>query len=121
MTNRDIQEVIIGIGLLTLLALIINPADVFMPTPLIMTIVVAIAILAFLFTSFIWREQSEDERETLHRLLASRAACLSGAAFLLLGMIIQARSGSVDSWLAGSLGVMVLAKLTSHVYNRAKK
>lgn len=122
MMNRDIQELVIGIGLVVLLVIAINPFHIFMPTPLMMTVVVGAAILALLFVSFIWREKTQDEREEYHRLLASRTAYLSGAAVLLVAMIVQvATTGHIDGWLAVSLGVMVIAKLGAHIYSRAKK
>jgi len=118
---RDTQELIIGAGLIGLLLLVINPLNFFMPTPLVMTVLLAVALLALLFASFIWRERSGDEREAYHRLLASRAGYMSGAVVLLLGMAFQGWSGHVDSWLAGTLGVMVLAKLAAHIYNRGHR
>lgn len=122
MMNRDIQELVIGIGLIILLVVAINPFHVFMPTPLMMTVVVAAAILALLFASFIWRENTQDEREEYHRLLASRTAYLAGASVLLIAMIVQvATTGHIDGWLAASLGVMVIGKLGAHIYSRARK
>jgi len=121
MENRDIQEVVIGAGLIVLLVFAVNPFGIFMPTQLTMMIVFAAAIVALLFASFIWREKSEDEREDYHRLLASRAGYLAGAAVLLIGMIVQAWRGYLDGWLALTLGVMVIAKLASHVYNNANR
>lgn len=121
MTNQDIQEIIVGVGLIALLVLAVNPMNIFMPTPLTMIIMVSMAVVALLFGSFIWRERSEDEREAYHRLLASRAGYLAGAAVLLVGMIIQARTGHIDLWLAAGLGVMVIAKLAAHIYSRARR
>ena len=121
MKNKDIQEISIGVGLIILLVFTINPFHIFMPTKLTMMVVLAATVVALLFASFIWREHSEDEREDYHRLLASRAGYVAGATTLLLGMIVQAADGHVDSWLPGALGVMVLAKLVAHMHNSTHK
>lgn len=120
MKNDSINEIVVGTGLIILLILLFNPFGLLMPPRISMMLLGGIVILALLFTSFIWKETAQDERESLHRLLAGRTAFLAGAGILLLGITIQTFQHRLDFWLVVTLGVMVLTKLVTRWHSRSK-
>lgn len=120
MKNDDLKEMLAGLGLVVLLLALLNPFEFYMPSKTAMTLLAGVAILALLFASFVWKETADDERESFHRLLASRTAFLAGAAILLLGIVIQTFAHNLDPWLVLALGAAVIAKLTARAYSRTK-
>jgi cobalamin synthase len=120
MKNDTINEVLVGVSLLVLLILLVNPFSFFMPSRVTMLLLGGVAILSLLFMSFLWKETAQDERESLHRLLAGRTAFLAGAGTLLLGITVQTFQHRLDPWLVIALGAMVLTKLAARIYSRAK-
>lgn len=118
--NYERNELLSGAGVVILLALLLNPFGFYMPSMTVMAMVGVIAVLIFLWISLIWGEQARDERESWHRLRASRAAFLAGTITLLVALLWQSWQGHVDSWIAMSLGLMVLAKLAAQRFNREK-
>jgi len=80
-------------------------------------VILGFIVAAFgVFAALLLREQSGDERETIHRMLAGRAAFLTGATILLVGIVWQAFTGTVDAWLILTLCGMVLAKTAIRFY-----
>ena len=72
------------------------------------------------FALWIWREQSLDEREELHRMLIGRVAYLVGSGILIAGIVVQSLGGIVDRWLVYSLMGMVLVKVVGSVWARRR-
>lgn len=120
MKNDDLKELMVGAVLIVLLVFHLNPLGFYMPSPAAMLLLGSIVVLVLIFLSFIWREKPQDERESLHRLLASRTAFLVGAGILLLGITIQGLQHRLDPWLVIALGGMVIAKLATRAYSRTK-
>ncbi|MDQ3076883.1 MAG: hypothetical protein M3Q63_02420, partial [bacterium] len=69
------------------------------------------------FATFILRENVRDERDGMHRLLAGRMAFLLGSITLVIGILVQAYSHTVDIWLVLTLVVMVLTKMGTRLYS----
>lgn len=120
MKNNIIQEVSVSLILIVLLALLLNPFDLWMPSALFMMIVLGLAVVFAVFVSFVWKENTRDEREMLHKMLAGRIAYLVGAGMLVLGIIVQSFSHEIDPWLVLTFGVMILAKIAGIIYGRIK-
>jgi len=120
MRNRLIQEIIVSSVLIILLILFLNPFGFWMPTELLMVMVVALIIVFVLFASFIWRENSRDEREGIHRMFAGRAGFIIGTGLLITGIVIQSFQHKLDFWLVITLIAMVLAKVSGLIYSRIK-
>ncbi len=76
-------------------------------------------ILVFfgIFASFILREKSFDERDNLHRSLAGRNGFIAGSSILILGIVTEGYSHSVDPWLVGALIVMILTKIGTRIWS----
>lgn len=120
MKNDDLKELIVGTALIVLLVFHLNPLGFYMSSPAAMLLLCGIVVLVLIWLSFIWKEKPQDERESLHRLLAGRIAFLTGAAILLLGITIQGIRHNLDPWLVIALGGMVIAKLAARAYSRTK-
>ncbi len=120
MKNNFLQEIFISITLIILLILFLNPFELWMPPILLMMMVLGLVVVFSVFASFIWRENSKDEREGLHKMMAGRIAFLVGTATLVIAIIIQSFKHELDSWLVVTLGVMILAKIVGLIYSKTK-
>ena len=87
-----------------------------MPSMLLMTMLVIIAALVFAWAAFIFSENASDEREEWHRTHAGRAAYLSAAVILTVALVYQGITHTIDFWIPITLAVMVIAKLFTRFY-----
>ena len=114
-------EYLIAVALVALLGLLTNPFMVWMPTPTQMVVVFVAAILAVVYGGFVLKEQAGDERETLHRMLAGRAAFLASVTVLTIALLEQGIRHSIDLWIPAALAVTILAKLIARAWaNKAR-
>lgn len=120
MRNNFIQEIAISLILIILSVLFLNPFNFWMPTALLMMMVLGLIVVFVIFAGFIWRENSRDEREGFHRMMAGRFAFLAGAAILVIGIIAQSLRHTLDPWLVLVLGAMILTKIIGLIYGRMK-
>ncbi len=120
MKNNLFQEIFISVILIVLLILFLNPFEFWMPTPFFMMMVLNFIIVFVIYASFVWKENSKDERENLHKIIAGRIAFLVGVAFLSMGIIIQSFKHELDFWLPVTLCVMILAKIIGLIYTKIR-
>ena len=120
MKNSFLQEIIISVALIFILAFLIAPFG-FMPPPFFMTANIFLAVFFVVFAVFVWREKSKDEREGFHAMLAGRMGFLSGAGVLAIAILIQGLRHMIDPWLPVALGAMVLAKALGLIYAKLKR
>jgi len=120
MKNNLLQEISVSVVLIVLLVLFLNPFDFWMPPVLLMMMVLGLVVVFVLFVSFIWRENSRDEREGLHKMMAGRIAFLAGTSVLVIGIIVQSFKHELDFWLILTLGTMILAKIVGLMYGRMR-
>src|SRR3989344_3580978 len=99
MKNKITKEIIVSLTLVVLAVLLLNPFHFWMPDMMVMGILAALLVLFGIFASFILKETIFDERDDANRSLAGRNAFLSGSAVLMLGIVIEGYSHSIDSWL----------------------
>ncbi|MBU6323358.1 MAG: hypothetical protein KGI41_00515 [Patescibacteria group bacterium] len=109
-------EYLIAVALVALLGLLTNPFMVWMPTPTQMVVVFVAAILAVVYGGFVLKEQAGDERETLHRMLAGRAAFLTAMAVLTMALIYQGVTHTIDPWIPAALALTIFAKLVARAW-----
>ena len=117
MTKNDLKQTATAGVLILLLVLILNPSHFWMPTMAHMMLLGAAVVVFGLFASFILRERAGDEREGIHRMLAGRAAFLSGAGLLTIAIIYQSYTDTLDVWLVAVLVAMILAKIGVRFYS----
>jgi len=120
MKNNLLQEISISGILIILLVLFLNPFGFWMPNALLMMTVLGFVVVFVVFASFVWKENSRDEREGLHKMMAGRIAFLVGTAILVIGIIVQSFKHELDFWLVLTLGTMILAKIIGLIYGRIK-
>ena len=118
--NNFLQEVTVSLVLIILLALLLNPFHFWMPTNVLIAMLVGFMVVFALFASFVWKEGAKDEREILHRMFAGRVAYLVGTGTLVLAITMQCFSHTLDPWLVVTLGLMILAKIGGVVYSKTK-
>lgn len=112
-----ISETLVTVGLIVTAILLLNPFDFWMPDMMVMSMLAIVLVLFGAFASFVLREKSIDERDEQHRTLAGRNAFLAGSTTLILGIIVQGYSHSVDPWLVVALIVMVVTKICTRMWS----
>ncbi len=113
-------EVIIGIVLLGILGVFLNPTHLLMPDSVNMMLILGLIVGFLGFIGLVWREHASDEREVLHIGKAGRWSFFSGAAVLVIGIVVQAMQHDIDPWLLYALSAMVLAKLVSRTFHNLR-
>ena len=116
MDHSQKLELGIVIILVVLLILLMNPFGLLM-NDMVTTIFLACLLGAFAaFTSLLWKESPNDEREDKHRLVAGRVGFFVGATILVLAIILQSWDHNLDYWLVFALGGMALGKTLARIY-----
>jgi hypothetical protein len=115
MKNNFIQIFFVVI-VIALLLLLTDSIMYFMPPLALVTVVFMVVIGLGAWAGFIIKEEAADEREAAHRMLSGRIAYLAGLAVLTVGLVVQGFQHSVDPWVAGALGAMVVSKLVARMY-----
>ena len=109
-------EILILIALFIVLAILLDPFNIVFSNSILMVISLIIALWFIVYSVFIWKEHSHDERENLHIKYAGRISFLAGTATLLFFILIQAFNHSIDIFLPITLIIMVLCKVLSIIY-----
>lgn len=120
MPIKIIFEIVLLIFFVSILILLWNPMHLWMPSALLMSGTLAIAILTALITGFFWKEQARDERELVNRMSTDRFAYFTGIAVLTLGIITQNPSEPYDPRILAGLGAMIVAKGIGAIYHEIK-
>lgn len=120
MKNNFVGEIIISFLLIGLLVFFINPFDLLMPHALHPFMVPFLIVLFIIFAGFLWKENPGDEREQLHKLIASRFAYFAVIATLIVGVIFQSFKGKVDPFLIIGICIALLAKILGLIYGQKK-
>lgn len=118
--NTFLQWAILALLALVLFTLV-DPFMYWMPSMVQMVALTVAAALLVLFCSFVIAEKGGDEREVQHRMLAGRAAFLSGIVFLTTALLYQGFTHTIDPWIPLSLCAMVFAKLVMRWYAQRSK
>lgn len=120
MRNNFIGEIIISLALIGLLIFFINPLNLLMPQPLHPFMVPFLIVLFIIFAGLLWKETPGDEREQLHKFIASRFAYFAVITTLILGVIFQSFKGKIDPWLIIAICIALIAKIVGLIYGHIK-
>lgn len=115
--KNNIKETIVTVCLIAIAILLLNPFHFWMPDMMVMAMLAVALVLFSVFASFILREQTVDERDDAHRTLAGRNAFLAGSGILMIGIVVQGYTHSVDPWLVITLIVMILVKIATRMWS----
>ncbi|MCH7493077.1 hypothetical protein IID19_05885 [Patescibacteria group bacterium] len=118
MHRNSIILIISAVITVILLILLIDPLMTVMPEGSLLVLLVVLVVASVVFFGYVLTERAQDERESHHRLQAGRFAYLAGSFVLLIGVVVQSIGHNLDSWLAGALLVMVVARLSALLYYR---
>lgn len=120
MKNNFIGEIVISLALIGLLIFFINPLDLLMPHALHPFMVPFLLVLFIIFAGLLWKETPGDEREQLHKFIASRFAYFAVIATLIFGVVFQSFKGEVDPFLIIGICIALLAKISGLIYGHIK-
>lgn len=115
--KNNIKETIITVCLIAIAILLLNPFHFWMPDMMVMAMLAVALVLFGIFASFILREHTVDERDDAHRTLAGKNAFLAGSSILMIGIVVQGYSHTVDPWLVIALIVMILVKIATRMWS----
>lgn len=113
-------ETVISIVLLISIFFLFDPFRLLVGDVLRMCFTILTVIFTGLLAGAVWREKTNDERESAHRMLASRAGFIAGIIMLSIAIVVQMLQHALDGWLVASLGIMVIAKLVTLVISRQR-
>ncbi len=116
MKNNFTGEIVISLALIGLLVFFVNPLDLLMPHALHPFMVPFLVVLFIIFAGFLWKETPGDERDQMHKFIASRFAYFSVIAALITGIIVQSFRGEIDPWLIIGICIALLAKILGLIY-----
>lgn len=114
------QEIIPSLILIVLVLSFVDPLHIWMPSHTEMLSLFVLVIVYIIYAVFMWRESAKDERENLHRLMASRNAWLAGNTVLVVAIVVQSIDYTIDPWLLFALVSSVLAKSITRIYGSIK-
>lgn len=120
MKNKFIGEIIISLALIGLLVFFINPLDLFMPNALHPFMVPFLIVLFIIFAGFLWKEAPGDERDQMHKFIASRLAYFATIATLIVGVVIQSVNTGIDPLIIIAICIGLLAKIIGLIYGHIK-
>lgn len=115
--KNNLSEIFTTLLLILIAVLLLNPFDFWMPDMMVVGMLVLTLVLFGIFASFILREKTVDERDAEHETLAGRNAFLAGSALLILGIVVEGYTHTVDPWLVVSLVVMIVAKIATRIWS----
>ncbi|MEK7111090.1 MAG: hypothetical protein AAB856_00695 [Patescibacteria group bacterium] len=120
MKNNFVGELIISSALIGLLVFFINPLDLLMPQSLHPFMVPFLVVLFIIFAGLLWKETPGDERDQMHKFIASRFAYFAVIATLIIGVVFQGFKGEVDPFLIIGICIALLAKILGLIYGHIK-
>lgn len=114
---KQLLDVVLLFGLLTISLLAIAPKTFVMPTSLQMLVLAAVLSMLAAFLVLVWREQPADEREIQNQAIASRSAYTVGSLVLITALITQSIMHNLDLAIPVALLAMLATKV---IVQRAK-
>ena len=115
--KNNIFEIVTTAFLVLIAVLLLNPFNFWMPDMMVMGMLVLTLVLFGIFATFVLREKTVDERDAVHETLAGRNAFLAGSAVLILGIVSEGYTHTVDPWLVVTLVVMIVAKIATRIWS----
>lgn len=114
--KNNLSQTLVAILLVATAILLLNPFHFWMPDMLVVCTLVSALILFGIYASFILREKSFDERDSVHKTLAGRNAFITGSMVLIIGIAVQGYTHAVDIWLVVALIVMIFTKIGTRIW-----
>ena|SRR5215469_10495526 len=120
MKNNFFGEIIISLLLIGVLISLSDPMYLLMPKGMYPLITPLLLALLIIFAGILWKERPGDEREHLHKFMASRSAYFAGIVVLIIAIALQSIHREIDIWLIITVCIMLLAKIAGIIYGHIK-
>lgn len=115
--KNNFKETLLTVILIGIAILLLNPFHFWMPNMMVIFMLAFALVIFGIFASFVLREKSVDERDDQHKSLAGRNAFLIGSGILMLGIVVQGYTHTVDAWLVLALIGMVITKIVTRYWS----
>jgi len=116
--KSSLKELFAALGLIAMLILLLDPMSLYYSNMTLAMYLVFLVVFYIVFALFIVKDKPADEREESLQRFASRVAFMLGTGTLLLGVVVQSLTHSIDPWLVITLIVMISAKLLATKYGQ---
>lgn len=113
---KPILDIVLLALLIFLCLATIAPHTIVMPSQLQMLLLVTVLGLISAFLVLVWKEKPSDEREAENQHFASRLAYLAGCVVLIVVMLVQGISHSLDAAIPVTLLIMILTKVLAQQF-----
>jgi uncharacterized membrane protein len=114
---KTLSQILCALVIIVLATLLLNPFHIGMADMMHMTLTAGLLAAFGIFVAFVLSEQGGDERERSHRMFSGRAGFLTGALVLVAGIVYQGSMGAIDPWLVGALALMLVIRISAHLYS----
>jgi len=112
-----IVQVVSAVVILAIAIAFLDPGPLTMPESAQSMLILAFLISFLVFSAYLFKERSQDEREEIHKLKAGRLSYLVGVGATVVGIIVQALEHELDPWLVYILCAMIFSKIVSRIYS----
>lgn len=106
-----LSEWLLAVAITLALVLLVNPFGFIMTSAYILTVLMLLGLAVIAFGTFVWRERFHDEREELHAMKAGRLSYFAGGVVLVVAIVVETVTHTLDIWLVVALAAMVITKL----------
>ena len=113
-------ETITSLLMLSIAFSFIMPSELTMPMSIQSMLLISLVIAFIVFAGLILKEHPQDERESLHIMMASRIAYLFGIGAIIVAIIFQTIQHNVDPALIIVVAVMIISKIIARIYCQYK-
>jgi hypothetical protein len=110
---KTLSQILCALVIIVLATLLLNPFHIGMADMMHMTLTAGLLAAFGIFVAFVLSEQGGDERERSHRMFSGRAGFL----VLVAGIVYQGSMGAIDPWLVGALALMLVIRISAHLYS----
>ncbi len=114
--NKTVLHTAVAVLISFLLVVIADLVPFWMPMMGELVALVCVTVLLLVWASFVLSETAVDEREVYLKTQSGRVAYVAGLAVLLVALIVQTLSHTIDPWIPVALAVMVVAKHATRLY-----
>lgn len=115
-----LQEVVIVSSFFILLLTLLNPFGLELPEPVALLIMAAAMLVFSVWVAFVWHQESEPYMARSHSFFAHKGAYIGAATLLLVGVVVESFSLSVNPWPVWALSMLVAGKVLVEAWSRSR-
>ncbi|PIQ92162.1 MAG: hypothetical protein COV70_01240 [Parcubacteria group bacterium CG11_big_fil_rev_8_21_14_0_20_39_22] len=121
MLKQHANEITVMTIFAIILILFFNPFHFWMPSTVHYTMLAGIVVIFAIIAGFILKENTRDEREEVHKMKAGRIGYMTGAAVLVIAIVVQGvYEMAVEPWIVIALFAMIVSRIGATLWSEWK-